>query len=219
MNVLAVSPHPDDETLGAGGTLLKLKKQGHRIYWLNITDMKLEDGWGAEKIAHRQGQIADVTDYYGFVKAYNLAFPAARLSSIDEGEIIGAVKKVYDEVRPEWLIIPGNYDAHSDHHVVYNCCMAAAKTFRAPYIKRITTMEIISETEFGYQQEKFQPNFFVDITDELDGKIGAMKIYDTEIEESPFPRNLANIQALAMFRGGAIQAKCAEAFCVVKQIE
>ena len=202
MNVLVVSPHPDDETLGAGGTLLKLKKQGHRIYWLNITDMKPEDGWGAERIAHRQEQISDVTDYYGFAKAYNLAFPAARLSSIDEGKIIGKVKKVYDEVRPEWLIIPGNYDAHSDHHVVYNCCMAAAKTFRAPYIKRITTMEIISETEFGYQYEKFQPNFYVDITNELEGKIEAMKIYDTEIENSPFPRNLANIRALSMLRGG-----------------
>lgn len=219
MNVLVVSPHPDDETLGAGGTLLKLKKQGHRIYWLNITDMKPEDGWGAERIAHRQEQISDVTDYYGFAKAYNLAFPAARLSSIDEGKIIGKVKKVYDEVRPEWLIIPGNYDAHSDHHVVYNCCMAAAKTFRAPYIKRITTMEIISETEFGYQYEKFQPNFYVDITNELEGKIEAMKIYDTEIENSPFPRNLANIRALSMLRGGGVQAQYAEAFCIIRQIE
>ena len=34
-------------------------------------------------------------------------------------------------------------------------------------------MEIISETEFGYQKEKFEPNLFVDITDELVGKIKA----------------------------------------------
>ncbi len=219
MNVLVVSPHPDDETLGAGGTLLKLKKQGHKIYWLNVTDMKAEDGWRAEHIAHRKEQIIGIRSYYGFEAFYNLAFPTAKLSSIDEGKIIGAIKNVYDEVRPYWLIIPGNYDAHSDHHVVYNCCMAAAKTFRAPYIKRVTTMEILSETEFGYQQEKFQPNLFVDITSELDEKIEAMKIYDTEIEDSPFPRNLVNLTALAKIRGGESLTQYAEAFCIVKQIE
>lgn len=218
MNVLVVSPHPDDETLGAGGTLLKLKKQGHSIYWLNVTDMKPEDGWGTDMIAHRQEQIAAVNAYFGFTKFYNLAFPAAKLSSLDEGSIIGAVKKVYDEVRPQWLIITGRYDAHSDHRVVYDCCMAAAKTFRAPYIKRITTMEIISETELGYQSEKFQPNFYVDISDEIEGKIEAMQIYDTEIDDIPFPRSLINIRALSMLRGGEIQTRHAEAFCMVREI-
>ena len=218
MKILVVSPHPDDETLGAGGTLLKLKKMGHDIYWLNVTDMRPGDGWGEERVAHRQEQISAVNAHYGFAKLYNLAFPPAKLGDMKESLIIGALKCVYDEVQPKWLIIPGNYDAHSDHRVVYNCCMAAAKTFRAPYIKRITTMEIISETEFGYQKEKFEPNFFVDITDELEGKIEAMKIYDTEIEKEPFPRSLANLRALSIFRGGEIQAKCAEAFCIVRQI-
>ena len=44
MKILVVSLHPDDETLGAGGTLLKMKKSGHQIFWLNVTDMREEDG-------------------------------------------------------------------------------------------------------------------------------------------------------------------------------
>ena len=204
MNVLVVSPHPDDETLGAGGTLIKLKKRGHNVYWLNITDMKLEYGWTKDKIAHRQAQIEKVKQYFGFDGFFNLQLPPAGLKRIDEGEIIRRIREVFNEVKPEWLMIPGNYDAHSDHHVVYNCCMACAKTFRAPYIKRITTMEIVSETDFGFQYEKFQPNLFVDITEELEGKIEAMRIYDTEIEEVPFPRSIVNIRALAVNRGGGI---------------
>lgn len=219
MKVLVVSPHPDDEILGAGGTLLKLKKQGHEVFWLNITDMKEEYGWGADRIEHRQEQIKRVTDFFRFDGFYNLALKPAGLTELKEGEIIGAIKAVFEEVRPEWIIIPGQYDAHSDHHVVYNCCMAAAKTFRAPYIKRITTMEIISETDYGFQNEKFEPNLFIDIRDELEGKLEAMKIYDTEIEEVPFPRSLENIRALASVRGGYCTSRYAEAFCIVKQIE
>ena len=206
MKVLVISPHPDDETLGAGGTLLKLKSQDHNIYWLNITDMKSEDGYDEQLILHRQEQIKKVKEFYDFDGAYNLAFPPTKLSGMDEGMIICAIKDIYDKIKPEWIMIPGQYDAHSDHHVVYNCCMAAAKTFRAPYIKRITTMEITSETDFGFQNEKFTPNLFIDVTDTLEGKIEAMKIYDTEIEETPFPRSIDNIRALAVNRGGTAQA-------------
>lgn len=46
MKTMVVSPHPDDETLGAGGSLLKLKEAGSQIYWLNITDVKTAGGGG-----------------------------------------------------------------------------------------------------------------------------------------------------------------------------
>ena len=219
MKILVVSPHPDDETLGAGGTLLKYRKRGHQLYWLNVTDMSTVYGWDEKIIAHRQEQIQAVKRFYGFSGFYNLAFPPSKLSEMDEGEIISAVKRVFEEVEPEWLILPGQYDAHSDHRIVYNCCMACAKTFRTPYIKRIMTMEIISETDYGFQGEKFSPNFFVDISGELEDKLEVMRIYDTEIEKIPFPRSLENIRALAVFRGGICASRYAEAFCIVKQIE
>lgn len=219
MIILVVSPHPDDETLGAGGTLIKLKRLGHRIYWLNVTDMSLEDGFEESRIIHRQNQIERVQAFFGFDDSYNLSFPTTKLKSIEEGRIIGEIKKVFDEVRPEWIMIPGQYDAHSDHSVVYNCCMAAAKAFRAPYIKRITTMEIVSETDYGFQREKFEPNLFVDISDTIEDKMEAMKIYDTELEHDPFPRSLEKIRGLASVRGGSCMSSYAEAFCIIKQIE
>ena len=65
-------------------------------------------------------------------------------------------------------------------------------------------MEIVSETDYGFQNEKFEPNLFIDITNEMEGKIEAMKIYDTEIEEVPFPRSLENIRAHATAWGGVL---------------
>lgn len=219
MKVLVVSPHPDDETLGAGGTLLKLKKQGHSIFWLNITDMSVEDGWDDKIVQRRKEQFEEVNKYYQFDGFYNLAYPTTKLASLDDGEIIGSIKKVFNEIQPDWLIIPGQYDAHTDHRIVYNCCMACAKSFRAPYIKRITTMEIISETDYGFQISRFNPNLFVDISEELESKLEAIKIYDTEIENPPFPRSIENVIALATYRGGSSMCRYAESFSIIKQIE
>ncbi len=217
MKILIVSPHPDDESLGAGGTLIKLKKSGHKIYWLNITDVKEEYGFSTEFIKKRSEHIKNIINFYKFDGFFNFQLQPAGLSNLDEGIIISKIRKVFDEVKPEWIIIPGNYDAHSDHRVVYNCCMACSKSFRSPYIRKILSMEIISETEFGFQNEKFIPNFFVDITEEFESKLNAIKIYDTEIEKFPFPRSFENIESLAIFRGGGI-CKYAEAFHIIKEI-
>lgn len=219
MKLLVVSPHPDDETLGAGGTLLRYKKEGHQIYWLNITDMKTSDGWNEKQVIHRQKQLKRINEFYSFDGFYNLAFPPTKLKSMEEGEIITNIRRVFDKVRPEWIMIPSRYDAHSDHLVVYDCCMACAKTFRAPYVKRITAMEIISETDYGFRKERFHPNLFIDISNEMEKKLEAMKIYDTEIEEVPFPRNLENLRAIGTVHGGCCACRYAETFEIIKQIE
>jgi Uncharacterized proteins, LmbE homologs len=219
MKLLVVSPHPDDETLGAGGTILRYKKEGHRVYWLNITDVTSELGYSANFIEHRKFQITQINNFYGFDGFYNLKLPSTMLSTLEEHKVISKIFKVFDEVQPDWIIIPGRYDAHSDHIVVHDCCMACTKVFRAPYLKTILTMEILSETDFGYRMEKFSPNLFIDVTNEIDKKLDAMMIYDTEIEEPPFPRNANNIKALALNRGGQSGCMYAEAFGIVKMIK
>ena len=40
MKIVVVSPHPDDESLGAGGLIAKHKKAGDQVFWINITDVE-----------------------------------------------------------------------------------------------------------------------------------------------------------------------------------
>lgn len=85
--------------------------------------------------------------------------------------------------------VPNPYDAHTDHMITYEVGMSCSKIFRYPYIKRIMTMEILSETDFSKTGEQFSPNYFIDIEDVIEDKVNAMKIYDTELGEPPFPWN------------------------------
>ena len=181
--------------------------------------MSQEYGWEISKIQKRIQQIDRINDYFGFDGFYNLKLKPAGLTSLDEGLIISKIKNVFDDVMPEWIIIPGNYDAHSDHSVVYNCCMACAKPFRAPYIKRIMTMEIPSETNFGFQNYSFEPNYYVDISEEIERKLEAISIYESEIENPPFPRSIEAIRSLSVVRGSSCMCTYAEAFKMIRCIE
>lgn len=219
LRIVVVSPHPDDETLGAGGFILKQKQLGNEVYWINMTDVDEKYGWDSEYVNNRRKQINDVCNFYKFNNFYNLKFIPSKLENTDKAEIIERFGKCIHDIRPEWLVLPNPYDAHTDHMITYEVGMSCSKIFRYPYIKRIMTMEILSETDFSKTGEQFSPNYFIDIGDVIEDKVNAMKIYDTELGEPQFPRNLEAIRSLALLRGGTSGCRYAEAFKMIKQIE
>lgn len=218
MNILVVSPHPDDETLGAGGSILKLRKE-HRIFWLNITDMSADLGYTEEQRAVRAMQIQRIREFYGFEGMKNLMLPTTKLGEVPDGEVIKKIGAYIDEIDANWIILPDYNDAHSDHKYVFDWCFACTKVFRHPNIKIILTMEILSETNFGHPISPFTPNYYIDISDTMEQKLQAVMIYDTEMEKHPFPRSLESIRALAMLRGSEAGVKFAEAFRMIKMIQ
>lgn len=219
MKIMIISPHPDDETLGAGGSILKLKKMGNEIFWINVTDVKEADGWDAAFVEKRREQISRVQEHYGFHGFINLKFPPTKLGDCMQGELINSIGRVFDEIKPDWLILPDYNDAHSDHKHVFEACYSCSKIFRRSYIKRILTMEILSETNFGKPYDCFRPNLYIDITEFLEGKLEALSIYDTELGKHPFPRSREAVKAQALLRGTEAGTLYAEGFRVIKEIE
>ena len=144
--------------------------------------------------------------------------PTAQLDSYNTSDAIDKIREVFTKVQPEMIILPDYNDAHSDHKKVFEWCYSCSKVFRFPYIKKIMTMEIVSETDFGKPENPFIPNFYVDITEYLEEKINALNIYDTELGEPPFPRSIEHVKALATVRGAAAGVKYAEAFRMIKYI-
>jgi N-acetylglucosamine malate deacetylase 1 len=50
MKTLVIAPHPDDEILGCGGTLLRRKEEGNELGWLIVTEISVSMGWSKEAV-------------------------------------------------------------------------------------------------------------------------------------------------------------------------
>jgi LmbE family N-acetylglucosaminyl deacetylase len=220
-NVIVISAHPDDETLGVGGTILKHVTNGDNVFWLIVTNVFENQGFSKERVESRQKEIGEVEKSLGISKTFLLNYPTMTLSSSSLIKMVPEISSVFSEVQPEIVYCLNRSDAHSDHRVIFDAVMACTKSFRYPYIKQILMYECISETEFApvLAEKAFLPNYFVDITDFLDTKLNIMKIFESELGEHPFPRSLDNIKALAHFRGASVGVKYAEAFQLLKFID
>lgn len=220
-NVIVISAHPDDETLGVGGTILKHITNGDNVYWLIVTNVFENQGFSKERVETRQLEISKVEKMFGFKETFNLNYPTMTLSSSSLIKMVPDISSIFSEVKPEIIYTLNRSDAHSDHRVIFDAVMACTKSFRYPFIKQILMYECISETEFApaLAEKAFLPNYFVDITDYLDKKNEIMKVFESEIAEHPFPRSLENITALAHFRGASVGVKYAEAFQLLKYID
>lgn len=218
--VLVVAVHPDDETLGCGGTILRHKEAGDKVHWLILTAMAEEYGYPEQEIQKRAGEIKKVANLYGFDGVDELNLPPANLDYIPLKDIISSVSEVLNRIRPNILYLPFQGDVHSDHRIAFEAAYGCTKTFRAPFLKRILMMEIISETEFApaTQSPAFVPNVFVDVTNFMDRKLEIMKAYSSEMDEHPFPRSERNIRALATFRGARAGCTYAESFMLLEEL-
>ena len=218
--VLFISPHPDDETLGCGGTIIKHKDAGDKIYWLLMTNIFSSEGYRKTKVDKRNCEIDKVAEEYDFDQVFKLDFPTTKLDTFPKRKIVQAVSEVMDNVNPEVIYIPYVNDVHSDHKITFDSAISSIKTFRYNFIKRVLMYEVVSETEFSpaLQANAFAPNCFSDISDYLEKKLSIMKIYKGEIGKHPFPRSAENIKALAIFRGATVGVKYAEAFMILKEI-
>jgi len=217
MRTIVIAPHPDDEVLGVGGTLLRRKAEGAELAWLIVTGISTANGWKQEQVERRTDEIARVTALIGFDQVFTLDFPTTQLDRIPVSDLVGAISGVFKTFQPDEVFVPHPSDVHTDHRAVFDAAAACTKWFRYPSVKRVLAYETLSETDFGQGTELgFRPNVFVDITPYLEGKLKAMDIYASEMAPLPFPRSHEALRALATVRGAAAGYHAAEAFQLLR---
>lgn len=218
--VMVVAPHPDDEVLGCGGTLLKHGASGDQLHWLLATGMSPSAGYSRSQIESRESEIAKVSNYFGFSSVIQLGFSPAQLDTVPMSELVSALAQQIRAVSPEIIYLPFPGDVHTDHKVIFEACASVCKVFRAPSIRSVIVYETPSETDFSIDPvtDRFSPNLWVDISDYLDAKIEVMNYYQSEMAPFPFPRSEEVIRSLARLRGSQSGVSAAEAFMIMKEL-
>lgn len=220
MRTLVVAPHPDDEILGPGGTLLRRQSEGGTVGWLVVTALISSNDSDLERKQAREIEIEKVRVALGIgVKAtWFLNYPTTRLDTVPMGELVAAISNVIQDFEPEEILVPFWGDAHSDHRVVFDAVAACTKWFRYPYVKRVLAYETLSETDCSVgRHNAFDPNVFIDISEWLEAKIRILHYYESELGDFPFPRSEEAVRALAQVRGASSGFSSAEAYMLLKE--
>lgn len=221
MKILAIAVHPDDETLGCGGALLKHRAQGDELHWLLLT-AATAPAYNEAQIETQRQQIESVKAAYPFAGFHWLKLPTTQLDCIPMSDLVGAIREVVAAVRPEVVYVPNRSDAHSDHRFASQAVQAVLKSFylRNLGVKRVLACDVLSETDAAapLPEHVFLPNVTVDVTAHFERKLEIMQLFRSEVHPEPGPRSISAIRAQGRVRGAAIGVEYGEAFMLIREI-
>jgi LmbE family N-acetylglucosaminyl deacetylase len=218
--VVVVAAHPDDELLGAGGTLARHVRAGDDVHALVVAD-GATSRYDAEMVPVLAAAAKRAAEVLGFASLRTGALPDQRLDSIPLLEVTQLVEAVLDELRPQTVLTHFPGDVNLDHGIVARAAWTACRPYVLPRLRRFAVFETPSSTEWAWplQGGGFQPELFVDVSATLEVKLAAMACYESELRNYPHPRSLRALRERAAYWGSRVGRPAAEAFQLLRQVE
>ena len=217
--ILIIASHPDDETIGAGGTLLRHVAKGDKVYWCVITQ-GYSPPWPQKTLEKARQQVYEVQKAYGIHEVFLCDFPTMKLNTIPHIEISSEIQKIVNQVSPDIVYTTPRCDINLDHRIVYECTLVACRPLPSSSVRQLLSYEICPTSRYGLLSNIgwFSPNIFIDISNYLDRKIKIMSIYQTELCKYPHPRSPEGIRLFAQERGLSVGLKATECFELIRQL-
>ncbi|MEW5691982.1 MAG: PIG-L deacetylase family protein [Candidatus Hydrogenedentota bacterium] len=198
--ILAIGAHPDDIEYGCGGTLIKYREKGYKVYLLILTD----GSRGGNPRTRRREQL-EAAKYLnaddvilGKIKDTKLVVSNNTIAFVDS-----FVKKI----KPEIIFVNYYDDTHQDHRACAQIAMASAR--------QIDSLLFYED----YTTINFKPNIFVDITSIIEKKEKLISFHRTQIKQDFYPTLYdlkESIKAIAIYRGFQARKKYAEGFLALR---
>ena len=224
--VLVVAAHPDDEVLGCGGTIARHVDSGDQVHVLIVAE-------GSTSRQHKRDRSQVGDELSALAKAAQAAgsilgaagvnlleFPDNRLDSLDRLDLIKRIEECVERYKPECIYVHHSGDVNVDHRRLHEAVVTACRPIPGHLVKRLLSFEVASSTEWQPpgSAPAFQPNWFVDISDQLERKREALMSYSSEMRDWPHARSLKAVEHLARWRGAQVGVEAAEAFCLLRQL-
>lgn len=226
MNILVIGAHPDDEVLGAGGTISKHIQNGDEIFIVLFSV-------GHKPIQPKlKEQAYKMLSVFG-IKKSNLFWLDCTSGQFDlepKLKTNSKLAKIVAKIKPNIVYTHFYGDTHQDHKYVFDSTMVACRPshqIRGINIKqnwrgveKILCYEIPSSTHWsGRLNESFHPTEFNVISEtDLDKKICAYASYKDEVTSGNHPRSVESLKSVAKFRGNSIGTEFCEAFVMIRNI-
>jgi LmbE family N-acetylglucosaminyl deacetylase len=225
MNVLVVAAHPDDEVLGCGGTMARLAAEGAQVSVLILAEgltsrIGFDPVRDAEQLRLHQARARRAGALLGAREVVLTQFPDNRMDTVPLLEVTQTIEREIARVQPEVVFTQHGGDLNIDHVVTFRATLTATRPLAGSPVKRVYAYEVGSSSEWSFQQfaPAFHPQVFFDISGQLERKVAAMQIYESEAREFPHPRSPEAIRASARRWGSVAGVSAAEAFCCVREL-
>ncbi len=179
VDLLAIAAHRDDVELTCAGTLLKAVDAGYHTGILDLTAGETGTRGSAALRAEEANRAAKIL---GVAERRNASLPDARLESNDANRRV-----VVEQIRhfaPRVVILPFPLGRHPDHRVASElgrdaCFLAGLSRYEAAG-KPHRPYKILYA--LAYREDPVKPTFVVDISDQFQRKLAAIKCYASQFD-------------------------------------
>jgi N-acetylglucosamine malate deacetylase 1 len=218
--VLVVAAHADDEALGCGGTIARHVEEGDTVHLVLMADGVHSRRESSEvDLARRVEASKRAQSILGISFSQSLELPDNKMDSVPLLEIVQKLEPIVEEIQPSVVYTHHHGDLNIDHRLTHAAVMTACRPVPGSSVREIYGFEVLSSTEWATQKgSPFLPDYFVDITQQLRTKLGALEAYAEEMRKPPHSRSMAHAEVLAHHRGYSIGVDAAEAFEVYRII-
>jgi len=218
--ILVVAAHPDDEVLGCGATIAKHVESGDHICIAFMANGVGSRDASDKSSESRKSATQCALNVLGVNSIRQFDFPDNKMDSIPLLDVVQAIEKLIEELRPEVIYTHYAGDLNIDHQVTHQAVITACRPQPSTWVKEIYSFEVLSSTHWQSQSmaNVFNPQYFVNVEQFIEQKIKALECYDEEIRPYPHARSYKSIRALAMHRGATVGIMHAEAFQIERII-
>jgi len=183
-NALVLSPHPDDDVFGCGGTICKFTRTGTKFKIVYMTDGRFgsdsippDDMVGIRKREAKEAlSVLGCSDLV-FLENFDLGLRCDQ-SNIDK------LRSILVDFGPKALFIPSFEDVHPDHVTTNRLAARVLNDYG-------------SEIDcYSYEvMAPVRPNIFVDITDYMELKVKAMEQHSSQIAVVDYPEKIRGLNS------------------------
>lgn len=227
--LLVIAPHPDDEVIGCGGLIKKIKDAGGKVFVLFLTVGDTRDFTKAGLSTGRQ-RLKEIEAVARFLKYDNwdLAFLGddyhLKLDTLGQKALMDVIERdskvSIEKIKPTIVACSPATSYNQDHVIAARATHAALRA--APNAnKHLVNLALFYESaaDAWTIEKRANFNFFVPLSkNALDAKMKALSLYKSQTRKFPSTRSFETLKALATLRGSQAGHELAEAFVILRAI-